>query len=527
MQRRALTAAATGVALALSGALSALTTTSAQAEDVVSPLVLDAPNRVVARSYDGYVYSGLGFRMTAKGAPFEIRATRPEAYDGPIAAVWQRGAGAEDDVALPEGSMSSWQGLDHFATVRILREGRRPRVIRTPGCFNGEATKVGPTGPISNPYPWGCPWNPYTLGSVMGVAQDYSASMFPEWGSALRLKPGTYEMVAFITPEWREFFGISEADGRAESTLVVRKGRENWRPTARTAAAAAQRAATADTTDDGLEETTDAPTAESAGALADEFAPDLRSLPAFDISLNEKGTAMRFGATVWNGGAGPMVIEGFREDHDHAARSGPGDHEDHMTAYQYYFDGDGNQTGYEAVGEFAYHAANHNHWHFEDFARYNLYGADANGDRLEDVVVKSTKASFCLVATDAVDLTVPNADMRPEYTDLGSQCGGRGAQSLRQVLANGHGDTYHQFRAGQAFRIGNVPDGTYYIGVEANPADEPGGVNEGRNLQELDYSNNDSFRKVEIFTTKRGVRKVRAAQVGVIEEWSFDGFLRN
>ena len=529
MQRRALTAAATGAALALSGALSALTTTSAQAEDVVSPLVMEAPNRVVARSYDGYVYSGLGFSMTAQGSPFEIRATRPEAYDGPIAAVWQRGAGTEDDVALPEGSMSSWQGLDHFATVRILREGRRPRVVRTPGCFNGEATKVGPSGPVSNPYPWGCPWNPYTLGSVMGVAQDYSAPMFPEWGYALRLKPGTYKMVAFITPEWREFFGISEADGRAESTLVVRKGRENWRPTARTAAAAAQRAATADTTDDGLEETTDAPTAESAGALADEFAPDLRSLPAFDISINEKGTSIRFGATVWNGGNGPMVIEGFREDHEHAARSGPGhEHGPHMNAYQYFFDGDGNQTGYEEVGEFNYHSGNHNHWHFEDFARYRLFTPDPEDPTQPgELAVKSTKASFCLVATDAVDLTVPNADMRPEYTDLGSQCGGRRAQMLRQVLANGHGDTYHQFRTGQAFRVGGLPDGDYFISVEANPADDAEAENGGRNLRELEYDNNDSYRKITIGHTKRGKRFVRAAKVGVIDEFSFGGFLRN
>ena len=47
------------------------------------------------------------------------------------------------------------------------------------------------------------------------------------------------------------------------------------------------------------------PTSSSAGVLADEHAPDLRALPAFSVGLNDKGTAMRFGATVWNGGARP------------------------------------------------------------------------------------------------------------------------------------------------------------------------------------------------------------------------------
>jgi hypothetical protein len=516
--------------MALVGAVTA-TTVSAQAEDPASPLVLQAPDRVVARSFDGRVYSDLGVQMRAQGDAFEIQAHRPEDYNGPISAFWHR-EGLEP-LALPEGSMSSWMGLDDFATIRVLREGEQVRRIRAAGCFNGDARKVGPAGPATNPYPWGCPWNPYTLGSMMGVAEDYSASLLPEWGTSVRLRPGTYELVAKVSPQWRDFFGISLADGRTTTELVVKERRVRSWASAESVESAARTAATAPqgTADDGLEETTGAPTSDSSGIMANDFAPDLRSLPAFDISLNGTGTAMRFGATVWNGGAGPMVIEGFRDEHDHAgaAHRAPGEHEDHMTAYQYYFDGQGNQTGYDQVGEFDYHAANHNHWHFRDFARYNLYGADDKGNRLEDVVVKSTKASFCLVATDAVDLTVPNAEMRPEYTDLGSQCGGRGADSLRQVLANGHGDTYHQFRAGQAFRVGNqekVPDGIYYIGVEANPADEPGAERDGRNLQELDYANNDSFRKVRIFTGAGGNRRVKVFQVGVVDESSGLEFFR-
>ena len=74
-----------------------------------------------------------------------------------------------------------------------------------------------------------------------------------------------------------------------------------------------------------------------------------------------------------------------------------------------------------------------------------------------------------------------------------------GALSLREVLANGHGDTYYQYRTGQAFRLGDLEDGNYFIAVEANPDDE-----DGRNLQELDYTNNESYRKVRAVHQRQG-----------------------
>ena len=78
------------------------------------------------------------------------------------------------------------------------------------------------------------------------------------------------------------------------------------------------------------------------------------------------------------------------------------------------------------------------------------------------------------------------------------------------MLSNGSGDTYHQYRRGQAFRIEDVPDGTYYIAVEANPF---GALDEG------DDTNNDSLREVRIGTNKRtGERWVKAIQVGIIKE---------
>ena len=202
---------------------------------------------------------------------------------------------------------------------------------------------------------------------------------------------------------------------------------------------------------------------------------------------------MRFAATVWNGGAGPLVVDGFRS-------SG----EDHMDAYQYFYDADGEETGYEQVGKFHFHGANHQHWHFEDFARYRLLNAD------QTLAVRSTKASFCLANTDAVDYTVPNADWQPENTDLSSACGGPEALGIREVLSNGSGDTYMQYRAGQAFRLKGLPDGVYYVAVEANPK---------HTLSSSTPTTTTRCARSGSATNERtGQRWVRAPQVGIIDE---------
>ncbi len=163
------------------------------------------------------------------------------------------------------------------------------------------------------------------------------------------------------------------------------------------------------------------------------------------------------------------------------------------------------------VGEMHWHAQNHQHWHFEDFARYRLLNAD------KTKAVRSTKQSFCLANTDAVDYTVPGADWRPENTDLSTACGGQDAVSIREVLSAGSGDTYLQYRYGQAFRIKNLPNGVYCVAVEANPLG---------NLAELDETNNDSLRKIRLAGHGKH-RRVKVTQVGIIDESDFGFFFRH
>jgi hypothetical protein len=221
--------------------------------------------------------------------------------------------------------------------------------------------------------------------------------------------------------------------------------------------------------------------------------PDLRPLPAFGIQVNRRGTQLQFSANVWNNGSSPLVVDGFRRAD-----------EDVMDAYQYFLDRDGNQVAYRQVGTMEWDPApTHQHWHFRDFATYELLNADLSR------AVRSGKEAFCLADTDAVDLTGDGADWQAQEEDLGSVCGGYEARSIREVLSGGWGDTYSQFRAGQSFPIKNLPDGIYYVRVVANPDDV---------LIESDTTNNESLRKVHIYTNRHGDRRVKVAPVGIVDE---------
>jgi hypothetical protein len=153
-----------------------------------------------------------------------------------------------------------------------------------------------------------------------------------------------------------------------------------------------------------------------------------------------------------------------------------------MDAYQYFFDAKGNQVGSVAAGTMQWDPrVGHMHWHFTDFAQYNLLAAD------KKLAVRSGKEAFCLANTDAVDYTIPNAKWRPGNTDLSTACGGNTAAAVREVLDIGNGDTYTQARPGQSFEVTGLKNGTYYIEVKANPANK---------LSELSTTNNSSLRQI-------------------------------
>lgn len=445
-----------------------------------SPVALTAASTVTVTTYDGTI-DDIGLGLLARDRAFEVRSHRPT-WASPIRTTWQSPGGP---VTLPAGTQDRWPALNGFVYLAITRvsDGKVVRTRRLDLCLNSWNTqRTRPDAPLRSPYPQGCPAHPFTLGSVQGIQRGWLSSVGLD-GAALRLPPGTYTVLARIGRPYVDALGIRTADAVRSYRLVVRKetgaGVDRAAGGKRTAARPRPAAR---------------PTTARAGAPGDAV-PDLRSLPAFGMQVSEDSRYLRFSATVWNAGDGPMVVDGFRR--------GTGDV---MDAYQYFIDRDGNQTGYRKVGTMIWHKApSHHHWHFKDFAKYSLLRAD----RTE--VVVSRKESFCLANTDAVDYTVPGADWQPENTDLHTACGDRGSISLREVLAPGSGDTYQQFRAGQAFRIDNLPNGDYYIAVEANP---------NRNLVESSTTNNRTLRKLRLSGTP-GHRKVTYYKVGLVDDHGY------
>ncbi|GGP41000.1 hypothetical protein GCM10010231_10260 [Streptomyces sindenensis] len=217
--------------------------------------------------------------------------------------------------------------------------------------------------------------------------------------------------------------------------------------------------------------------------------PDLRSLPAYGITVSDGyedvpgKDYLAFSANVWNAGPAKLVVDGFRS---------PG--KKLMDAYQYFYDAKGKQVGYTPTGTMEWDPRpGHEHWHFTDFASYRLLKADKKES------VRSGKEAFCLANTDAVDYTVKNANWHPDNTDLSTACGQENSISVREVLDVGSGDTYTQDLPGQSFDITGLPNGTYYIQVLANPENR---------LKETNHKNNSALRKV-ILGGKKGARTVK------------------
>jgi hypothetical protein len=493
----ALPLAVAGAVPAVAGAAGPAAPTSSprSAADDPAPVAprLWAPPRVEESLYGKRQWAriGLPVRLVAGTDPIELWSNRPD-YAQPIKTVVRTPDG---DVALPDGSMSTFNAVDDLVAITVtdVRTGEVRFRVRRDVCLNGWGQRVRPEAPARSPYPQYCFSNPYSLGSVQGVQAGWSQPILE--GTGLRLPRGRYDVTTTVAAPYAEALGLSPADASRTIRVVVSKhdhddhdhGVEH------------DRAGRADRPMRGaiLRDTT-GPTGPTGERLedADELEgprPNLRSLPAWGISVSENGNFLRFAATVWNAGNSPLVVDGFVDD----------DEKDRMNAYQYFFDGNGDQVGYEPVGSFEFdHKATHQHWHFRDFARYTLLRAD------KSTAVTSRKEAFCLANTDAVDLTVPDADWSPENTDLSTDCGYEESLSMRQVLAAGWGDTYAQFRAGQSFSLKGLPNGTYYIATIANPR--------GR-LVESSTDDNVSLRKV-VIGGKEGARTVRVPKIGVIEE---------
>ncbi|KQY54555.1 hypothetical protein ASD30_18080 [Nocardioides sp. Root140] len=460
-----------GAAPTLSTASSGASGVSTADEATPSPLRLTAPRLVEGYLSGTRVEFDPSLRLVAQGAPFEIRSKRT-AYGAPIVTTWHHGG---EVVTLPRRTVTDFAGLPGFLRMDFRKGGELVTTRYRSGCLNSWSTeRAHPDAPLRSPYPQSCSTSRIMLGSVMGIQEGY-ATRLDSW-MRLKLAPGRYQVTVAVTAKYRTLFGIPASDGVKTFTLRVSKDAPDYDDHERRTVTPSLRPGTTE------------PTRAAAGAPG-EPQPDLRSIPAFGIRVDGSGNYLQFSANVWNAGNSPLVVDGFRRPN-----------EDIMDAYQYFLDADGNQVGYRLVGTMAWdNKDTHQHWHFRDFARYRLLDAHKVG------VVRSRKEAFCLANTDAIDYTVDGADWQPDTTDLHTACGERDSLSIREVLASGSGDTYAQFRAGQSFSLKGLPNGVYYIAVEANPV---------HNLVESDTTNNVAYRKV-LIGGRLGARTVKVYPMNV------------
>ncbi|UPK75610.1 lysyl oxidase family protein [Nocardioidaceae bacterium SCSIO 66511] len=473
-----------GVVVMAAAAVPAISSTAqspaASAADDEPPLTLRASSKsVTVWKYGKWADLDLGTYAVAGSQPFEVRATRTS-YAKRIKGVVKREGG---DLKLPQGSVKAFRGLRDFYRLTIKNKDGKKVLDKTKSfCPDAESVRVDPDAPANSPYPLACGGRmPFTLGNVWGVQAGHGIPIPPAYTTRAKLPVGKYSTTVAITKKYRKALGIAKSQGVVTLTMRVRKTKDCDRYGCREHRHSHH---AGDIAKPG-ERPTGVSRIPESGPV-----PDLRSVPAWGIRVR-KGKYLAFSATVWNAGDSPLVVDGFRRKN-----------KDLMDAYQYFFDADGNQTGYDKVGTMEWDPReDHHHWHFTDFARYRLVDADKKG------IVRSKKEAFCLANTDAVDYTVEGANWQPDNTDLHTACGEKSSLGLREVLDSGNGDTYEQFRPGQSFVLKNIPNGTYYIEVRANPI---------KNLTESDTSNNVTYRKV-ILGGKPGARTVKVPPVGLID----------
>jgi len=389
---------------------------------------------------------------------------------------------------LPASALQGWSGLRRFLRVTVRDAGGTTVASSVlpfcPGGFSQQRATLN--SPENSPFPVNCnSRNPFQKGAVWGLQRGWGEDPLAVGngvgGMQLKLGLGWYTMTVQITPMWRRLLHLSQRALAATVRIHVVTPSQCTQPCQ--APRHAQRAA-------GTAAASRPQTARTMTHPPASVLPDLVPLPSWGISVqNNPATPqspatslLSFGATVWIGGRSRLDVEGFRSGTSPT-----------MPAYQYFWRG-GRIVGRVRAGTMGFDNQNgHNHWHFRQFAEYKLLNAAKN------VAERSTKVGFCIAPDDAIDLTIPHAQWRLNSAAQVNQCGTPDALWVQEMLPLGWGDTYPQSVAGNSFNITNLPNGTYYFEIVANPEHV---------LHESNYRNDISLRKVILGGTP-GNRTVR------------------
>ena len=153
--------------------------------------------------------------------------------------------------------------------------------------------------------------------------------------------------------------------------------------------------------------------------------PDLRTLPPSDlrfdtVSINGVMTpVLRFSNTVWNAGTGPLHLVAKTDQKAKKSQVSQRIYSNSTATGQY---------DQRHVGDFVFHPA-HDHFHFEDFAEYQLWPLDdwnqwvrdgrQNGAEQSRLRGQGVKTTFCIMDTSRVDGNIPGSPFAPTYASCG------------------------------------------------------------------------------------------------------------
>lgn len=222
------------------------------------------------------------------------------------------------------------------------------------------------------------------------------------------------------------------------------------------------------------------------------------------VDKNRKHTRLRVSNTVSNKGTGPLEIEGD------GAECGPGD--DGRRTVQRIFKDSGNpgSVGFfvrsqdpahtEAEAGCSRYHPSHDHWHFDNFARYTLYS-----ERTGNPVGGSRKVSFCVIDTGRPYPALPGSPKNPYYPqDEANPQFPTCSETSTDGLSVGWEDTYGASLPGQAIKITGKRKGRYCLLIEADPPTaNPDGV-----LAESNRDNNAREIRMRLHPRKGVVKRL-------------------
>ncbi len=439
----------------------------------------------------GDVYFDPGIWVASLGGPFQLNVKRANYTKSlTITQAIRTPDGSVVSHALPAKILDGWNGLRHFFHITIRnRKGKVVAANSVTFCPDGyELARTNPGSARTSKYPLQCSaYDPFSLGEVWGIARGWAVDTSQSFFTGYKLHLGTYFFTETIGPAYANLFRIPAKDATTTVKLKVIKAQGCCGPFGCCARARvpahfvrASGKPRPGAAHPALPSLPAAPTMNKPPAAA---LPDLIPLPSWGIStMNEKksgDTYLDFGATVWIAGHAQLDVEGFRNNGSNQ-----------MQAYQYFWL-HGHVIGRARVGTMGF--ANYNAWHFQQFAQYKLLNAK------KKVVVVSKKIGFCIAPTDGIDMLLRHATWQPQYTGIAGNCGSPSALWVQELLPLGWGDTYFQSVPYQSFEVTDLPNGTYYIKIIANPE---------HLLHEVNTANDVSLRKVILGGTP-GHRTVR------------------